>query len=385
MNALDLVAPVAEDVLATADEVEASRRLPEPLMRKLTEAGLFSIYTPREFGGLELSLPDALRVVEEVSRLDGSTGWTVALGFLSGFFTPSLPERSAARLFVNGSALIAGAPGFRVQAHPVEGGYRLSGQWSFCSGAPNATWVNVAAPVFDGEAPRMGPMGPEMITAFMHPSDVQIVEGTWDVTGMQGTGSYDLRVEDLFVPSEMVGMFALPAGPVALRERPLNRIPFMTALAVAQSPTVCLGIARHAIDEFRELALRKESPMGPKLIEQAHAQTGLARMEALVRSARVYWYDTVGELWDTVTSGRDVSMEQRVSVRLAALTAAENSVATVDMAYRLAGSTSVFRSSLIDRCWRDVHAAAQHAQVQEGRWETAGRVLFGLEPASLIV
>src|SRR6266545_5707795 len=160
MNTQDLVGPVADDILRMADQVEAERCLPRPLMDRLMKAGLFSIYTPRVFGGLELPLSEALHIVEEVSRLDGSTGWTVALGFANDILTCMLPDESAARVLRNGSALIAGAPGFSVRAEPVEGGYCLTGQWSFCSGAPNATWMSVAVPVFEGDTPRMGTDGP---------------------------------------------------------------------------------------------------------------------------------------------------------------------------------------------------------------------------------
>jgi indole-3-acetate monooxygenase len=384
MKTDDLVGPVADDILRMADQVEADRRLPRPLVDRLMEAGLFSIYTPRAFGGLELPLPDALRIVEEISRLDGSTGWTVALGFANDIFTSVLPDDSAARVLRNGSALIAGAPGFMVRAEPVAGGYSLTGQWAFCSGAPNATWVSVAAPLFDGDAQRMGAAGPEMIMAFLPPSDVEIVD-TWRVTGLRGTGSHDLRVERAFVPAELTGPFAMPAGPRPVRDSRLARLPFMTALGIAQSPPVCLGVARHAIDEFRTLALHKERPFAPRLSEQVQAQVGLARAEALLRSARCYWYENVERLWETATCGGEVSLEDRAAVRLASLTAAENSLAVVDSLYRLAGSTAIFQSSLLERCWRDVHTAAQHMQVQDGRWETAGRVLFGLEPATPFV
>jgi alkylation response protein AidB-like acyl-CoA dehydrogenase len=384
MKTHDLVGPVAEDILAMAGQTEAERCLPKSLVDRLMDAGLFSIYTPRVFGGLELPLPEALRVVEELSRLDGSTGWTVALGFANDLFTSVLPDESAACVLRNGSALIAGAPGFMVRSEPVEGGYCLTGQWSFCSGAPNATWMSVAAPIFDGDTPRMGPAGPEMVMAFLPPSDVEIVD-TWHVTGLRGTGSHDLRVDHVFVPDRFTGSFAMPAGPRPVRESMIARIPFMTAVGIAQSPAVCLGIARHAIDEFRELALHKERPFQPKLSDQVQAQTGLARAEALLRSARCYWYDNVERLWATVTRGDEVTLDDRVSVRLASLTAAENSVAVVDSLYRLSGSTAIFQSTLLERCWRDVHTAAQHMQVQDGRWETAGRVLFGLEPATPIV
>jgi alkylation response protein AidB-like acyl-CoA dehydrogenase len=380
----DLVDPVAADIRATAAQAEAERCLPPALMRRLTDAGLFSIYTPRAFGGLELPLPAALRVVEEVSVHDGSAGWTVALGFANDMFASVLPDESAARLFKNGSALIAGSPGFAVRAEQVEGGYLIDGQWQFCSGAPNADWMTVAAPIFDGHGPRMGPAGPEMVMAFMPPSDVEIVD-TWHVTGLRASGSHDLRAERLFVPLAMTGSIGIPAGPRALRPSTLTRIPFMTALGVAQSPAVCLGIARRAIEEFRALALTKEPPFAPKLAEHVQAQVGLARAEALVRSARSYWRETIDSLWDAVSQGGEISLEYRTGVRLAALTATENSAAAVDILYRLAGSTAIFQSSTLARCWRDVHTAAQHMQVQDGRWETAGRILFGLDPGSPII
>jgi alkylation response protein AidB-like acyl-CoA dehydrogenase len=384
MNAQDLVAPIADDILEAAEEVEAERCLPGHLTERLMQAGLFSIYTPSEFGGLELPLPLALEVVEEVSRLDGSTGWTVALGFANDLFTCVLPTESAARVLPNGSALIAGAPGFMVRAEAVGGGYRLTGQWSFCSGAPNATWMSVAAPIFDNGEARVGEGGPEMVFAFIPPAEVEIID-TWHVTGLRGTGSHDLRVEDIFVPTELTGSFAMPTGPRPERESLLARIPFMTALCIAQSPAVCLGIARRAIDEFRELAAGKERPFAQRLSEQTESHVGLARAEALLRSGRSYWYQTIAALWESVTGGREVSLNERVNVRLAAMTVVENSVRAVDTTHRLAGSTAIFESCPMERCWRDVHTAAQHMQVQHGRWETAGRVLFGLDPLSPII
>ena len=135
----------------------------------------------------------------------------------------------------------------------------------------------------------------------------------------------------------------------------------------------------------RDLALTKERPFSPKLSEQVQAQAGLARAEALLRSARSYWYENVEMIWDIARCGGQPSLADRTAARLASLTVAENSLAAVDLVYRLAGSTAIFQSSPLERCFRDVHTAAQHQQVQDGRWETAGRVLFGLDPASPII
>ena len=384
MTAKELVRPVAEDIRGMAAQAEAERRLPGELFAGLMDAGLFSIYTPRQFGGLELPLPEALQVVEEVSRHDGSTGWTVALGVANSLFTSVLSDPAAARVLGNGSALIAGAPAFGVQARRVDGGYRLTGRWGYNSGAPNATWIGAPAPIFDGEAPRMGENGPELVFTFLPPSDVQIID-TWYVTGLRASGTQDLYVEDVFVPDEMTGRFSMPAGPWPVRESPITDIPFLTLFGVVQSPPVCLGLARRAIEEFNQLALTKQGLFGPKLSEQVQAQVGLARAEALVRSARTYWYDNIQATWDAATSGQEMTLEDRAAVRIASLTAAENSVAATDLLYRLAGTSAIFQSSPLERCWRDVHTAAKHLQVQDGRWETAGRVLLGLDAGSPLV
>jgi alkylation response protein AidB-like acyl-CoA dehydrogenase len=271
-----------------------------------------------------------------------------------------------------------------VRAVPVDGGYRLSGQWPFNSGASNADWMSVAAVIFDGKAPRMGQFGPEMVFAVLHPGDVEIID-TWSVTGLCGTSSHDLRVTDLFVPGERTGSFSLATGPRAVRDSVLARFPLFTLLGLAQSPPVCLGIARHALDSFRDLALAKVTPFGGRLSDQVQAQVGIARAEAALRSARSYWFETVRCAWESARAGRELTLDTRAELRMASLNAVESSVCAVDSAFRLSGSTAIFQAQDIERCWRDVHTAAQHLQVQDGRWETAGRVLFGLDPASPLI
>lgn len=111
----------------------------------------------------------------------------------------------------------------------------------------------------------------------------------------------------------------------------------------------------------------------------------LARAEALVRAARTYWYHELETLWETAVHERPISLEHRASQRIASLLATEHCVAAVDLLYRLADSSAIFQSSPLERCFRDVHTAAQHLQVQEGRWETTGRVLMGLDPGSPVL
>ena len=135
-----------------------------------------------------------------------------------------------------------------------------------------------------------------MVFAFVQPSQVEIVD-TWYVKALRASGTQDLDIDDVFVPDEMAGLaFMGPAGLGLhlLREAPIGRIPFMSLAGLAQVPPVSLGIARRAIDEFRQLALTKQSAFGgPRLAEDGQAQAGLAKAEGLLRSARGYWYGEV--------------------------------------------------------------------------------------------
>lgn len=380
-SAEDLVAPVAGVIRQMAAQAEASRRLPDELVTALKQAGLLSLYTPAAFGGFELSLPDALEVVEEVARHDGSTGWVIALGVANILFTSTLSGSSAAHVLGSGPVLLAGAPAFGVRALRVDNGYCLTGRWSYNSGAPNADWIAAPAPIFDGDAPRMSASGPEMVMYFVRPADVEIID-TWYVTGLRASGTQDLYVDNLFVPDEMTGGFSMPEGPRALRDYPITRLPFLTLFGLVQSPPVCLGLARRSIEEFKHIAATKQDMLGARLSDRVQAQVALARAEALLRSARAYWYAEVNKAWQATVNGRALSLGDRAELRIASLAAAEQSVAAVDLLYRIAGSTAIFQSSPLERCWRDVHTAVQHLQVQDGRWETAGRVLMGLDPGS---
>jgi alkylation response protein AidB-like acyl-CoA dehydrogenase len=376
---------VADQIRRTAAEAEAMRRLPDEFMRRLKDTGLFSIYTPQAFGGLELPLPQALRVVEEVARHDGSTAWLVALGLANAVFTAMLPQASATRVLGDGAALIPAAPAFGVRAVPVEGGYRLTGRWGYNSGAPNADWIAAPVTIFDGDQPRMGDGGAEAVFAFLPPSAVEIID-TWYVTGLRATGTQDLRVDNVFVAEDMVGHATMgPGGPVlrTRRDTVIARIPFFTLAGLAQVPPVVLGLARRAIEEFRHLAQSKQSAFGgPRLAEQVQAQVALARAEALLRAARTYWYHEVETLWDAAVHQCPLSLADRAAQRIASLLTTDHCLAVVDLLFQQAGSSAIFQSSPLERCFRDVHTAAQHFQVQAGRWETTGRILMGLEPGS---
>lgn len=376
-----LVSPVRTTIQRYADEMERERHMPLALHRALNEAGLFGIYLPPEFGGLGLSLPEGLKVVEAVATIDGSAGWTVALSFAAAYFSGCVHQDVAREILGVETPLVAGG-GKPMRATPVSGGYRVSGQLPYCSGAMHAGWFGGVAQVFDGETPRLGPQGPEMLGWFIPRSGGTVVD-TWNVTGLRGTGTHDVLFEDTFVPAKL----AFPGNPIAgfpaFRDDPMLRIPFTSIVASIQSPPVCLGLARHAISAFAEIACAKVNPIsGLELRQRGLIQAGVGRAEAQVRSARAFYYAAMHDAWDRAAAGKPFSNEDRASVRLAGTFVAENCSQAVDSLFRMAGASAITANSPLERCWRDIHTAAAHIQVQDANWEAAGRVLLGLEPGT---
>jgi alkylation response protein AidB-like acyl-CoA dehydrogenase len=367
---------LAPTINACREEIERERRLPPALVEQLIDAGLFRMLTPARFGGLEVEPLTALRVFEELACADGSTGWCVMIGN-SGIFAAWLPERAAEEIYGSNPRVITGgalAPTGR--AVEVEGGYRATGRWAFGSGCRHSDWLVGNCVVFEGEAPRLREGGvPETRVLVFPASDFEIID-TWSVAGLRGTGSHDFAVSDVFVPAER----CLAFSDTPLVQGPLYRMPIFGLLGAVVA-SVPLGIARGAIDTLVDLASSKMPRLSSRpLREHPLIQTQVAQAEGLLRMARALLHETVGEAWQRVSSGGEVPARQRALLRLAATQAARSAAEAVDLMYHAAGSTSIYTSSPLERRFRDVHVAIQHALVQPVGWEVAGRVLLGLEP-----
>jgi alkylation response protein AidB-like acyl-CoA dehydrogenase len=369
-------------IIGLRDSIHRERRLPDDLVVQLRELGFFSLFLPRQLSGLELSLSDYLRVVEEVSRIDGTVGWCVTIGggappWLSGF----LPEAVADQIFVADQALVAGNLAPLGSAVAVPGGYRVSGHWAYGSGILYSAWIATGCAVMDDGAPRRRPDGAiDNRVLFLPTREVEIID-TWHVGGLRGTGSHDYRVADLFVPAN----YAVALGQKPVQPGPLYALPPHTVLGLTIA-AVPLGIARAALDAVQEISAGKTPRIRSELLRDrpvVHAMLGQA--EAQLRAARAFLFEACEAAWNTVSSGAAVSLDQRVSVRLALAQVGKVAKAVVQAAYDIGGGTSVYDHCPLQRCFRDVHTASQHAQVQSANFETAGRVLLGLEPGTPVL
>lgn len=353
-------------IRAAADEIEERRTLTEPIVDGLRQAGLFRMCVPQSVGGLELDPTTFVDAIERVAIADGSAGWCVMIGATTGLVAAYLDPDTAFEIYGKDPGVVTGgvvAPMGRGTA--VDGGHRVTGRWAFGSGSGHSDWL-VAGYITEGAPPLL---------AVLPRADVTIVD-TWTVSGLRGTGSNDMVLDDVFVPTTR--SFSLFAD--RPRETgPLYRFPLFGLLALGIS-AVSLGIARRSIEELLSLASNKK-PTGSRrqLAERTTVQADVARAEAAVRSSRAFLHDAIGEAWEEAERGDRISVERRAALRLAATNATRSSADAVTAMYEAGGGTSIYATSPLQRCFRDAHVATQHAMVAPATYELVGRILAGLD------
>jgi alkylation response protein AidB-like acyl-CoA dehydrogenase len=358
------------------DEGERDRRLPPPLFDAAGAAGFWHMLLPRDLGGDQAALADALAVAEEFGRQDGSTGWTITLGFASGLFSDYLPAAAARSIFGSQDAVLAGSFAPRGRAIRVAGGYRLSGRWSFMSGCQHSNWFFGGAAVENIASAPVAAVAPAARILIFAAAEGEIID-TWRTTGMRATGSHDVAVTDVFVPdAHTFPHEGIARGPTPRPgqgyPRPFHEIAPLLLAAVG------LGIARNAVESFVALAAEKTpSGMATKLATQATVHERIGRSEALLRAARTYLYTTAGE----VTAASTETPPMVLPARLAAAHAAQTSVDVVTLLYQAAGGTSIYETSPLERCFRDVNTLTHHAMIAPGTFVAAGEWL--LAPVSV--
>ncbi|MBV8772880.1 MAG: acyl-CoA dehydrogenase family protein [Deltaproteobacteria bacterium] len=382
INPLASAKQLIDLIRANADETERGRRLAQPVVDALRSAGLFTMGLPASLGGTETTLLEAVRAIEQISYADGATGWNVMIAFDTGMWAGYLHQGPARDLIASVSQpILAGSINPPGRLTRTTRGYRLSGRWRFGSGCQHADVFIVGAMLYEDDTPTAGTNGmPEMYQVVVPAADITILD-TWRVTGLRGTGSHDFIVDNLFVPGHVVEQLNLA---VPLELGPLYACGIIPSFAVVKT-AVALGIARHAIEALKNLAMEKTLAGQTSVMRERPAvQADLARAEACVRSARALLYESVGELWQEVVQRNQPSMEQRACLRLAAVDGVQRAIHAVDLMYNAAAASAIFESSPLERCFRDAHVIPAHIVVQSNVYEVAGRVLLGLSPGTMI-
>ncbi len=365
---IDPLAALLDEIAARRAEFSARRQLSADIVEKLKAIGVYRALVAREFGGDEQSPAEFLRLIERISTADGSAGWVASFG-VSALYLASLPRETIAAVYANGPDIVFAGGLFPPQnAVIVEGGFQVSGKWKFGSGSTGADLIGVGIKVEGGPQPGL----PRM--AVMPAEKVRIVPN-WEVNGLQGTGSHDLVVEGVVVPEE----WTFIRGSAATLEQPLFRYPSM-GFAAQVLAVVGLGVARAALDEITAMAGGRGSITGaPVLADRAYVQIEIAKAEAALRSARAFFYEATESAWAKLVSGGTLAREDVNLIRLAASHAARVGSDVAGAAYMLSGTTGIYTDHPIARHVQDAMVVVQHAFLSEGTWQSAGRVLLGLD------
>ncbi|WEJ85228.1 MAG: acyl-CoA dehydrogenase family protein [Kluyvera intermedia] len=355
------------EVAARSEDFEHQRHISDDIISRFQQVGVYRALVPKIYGGDECSPAQFCKLIEQIATADGSAGWVASFG-MSPFYLGALPVDTLKELYRNGPDVVFAGGIFPTQkAHQADGGYRVSGRWSFASGSMGASVLGVGI-LPDGEQPL-----PRM--AVLPRASVQI-DPVWNTVGLAGTGSHDLLVDDVFVPHE----WTFIRGGALNLEGPLYRYPVLS-LATQVLSVVALGVARAALNEIYAIAHRQQSVTGaPRLADRPQAQMQIARCEADLRSARAWFYDAIDDVWQRLLSGDDPSCEQINALRLSSTHVTRVAAEVARQALALNGMGGVTMTSPLQRYVRDTMVITQHAFMGDLSYLNAGTVFFGGKP-----
>jgi indole-3-acetate monooxygenase len=371
---VDVAAGLAPLIDAEAAAADAAGTLTRPVVSALADAGLFALLVPRLLGGLEADAVTTLLVFEELSRADGSTGWSFLANATTTAFAAAYTGDAAVKEMFSGPAPVihAGMLGPRGEAKVVDGGYRVSGRFSFGSGCAHAGWIGAGTLVTKGGDFVLGPFGlPEMRVVFVPRERVEFL-GNWEVLGLSGTGSHDYELPEQFVGEDWT--FPLTAE-VPQRGGPVYRLGVLVLTSIGHCG-FALGVGRRSLQEIAGLSGRKQR-MGSavRVRDQQLFQHDFAFHEAALRSARAYALERFGSVQESVEAGDELTDEQRHRVRQVTTYATRVAADAVRFAYTWAG-TDALRPGPLQRCFRDISAATQHIFVDNSTFTAATPALL---------
>jgi len=370
-----------------AQETEDRRALSAETVKSLTETGFFRLLQPVRFGGLEAEPVTFLEAVRLIAAACGSTGWVASVMGVHNWQLALFPDQAQQEVWAQDPATRMSssyAPTGKVSA--VDGGYRLSGRWSFSSGCDHATWV-----LLGGIVPPAASGAPADFCTFLVPATDYRIDDVWNTIGLRGSGSNDIVIEDAFVPSYRALSFNDTAKCVCPGQQvnpgPLYRIPYGSLFPYAIT-TPILGMATGAYDAHVEYTRGRvrASYVGVKAAEDPFAQVRVARAASDLDSAWLALATNMRELMEYTTAGAKIPMPLRLRTRRDQVRGTEQAISAVDLLFENSGGRAIAVGTPIQRFWRDAHAGRVHAiNDPERALSMYGRGEFGLPLADAML
>lgn len=355
-------------------------RLPDETGKRLKECGVVRLLQPADYGGYEADPRDFLTAVMDVGNWCPSAGWISGVVGVHPWELAFNDRRLQDEVWgADPDTWIASPYAPSGTATPTDGGYILNGRWKFSSGTDLCDWIVLGATVPGQDAGRIA-----MLHVMLPRPDYEIVHDSWDVIGLEGTGSKDIIVRDAFIPgyraldvaTVLTGQAAIASG----RTQPLYRLPWTVMFPCAVSAAlvgIAEGVLKHAIEYQKE----RVSALGVAQASDSYSRAIIGEAAADIRSARIQLVFNIGEMFDALGAGHEIGMQQRVAGRRDQVRAAWRAAKAADDVYAVCGGNSIRRGTPIQRFWRGMHAGLHHGIfVAGGVYDGAAGVLMGFPP-----
>lgn len=360
---LDAVMASAERIAELGPANEARGQLDDEAATLLRESGVIRMLQPRTHGGLESHPREFAETVMKIASLDGSSGWVAGIVGVHPWELAMADQRVKDEIWgddVNTWMASPYAPMGVIR--PVDGGYVLNGHWQFSSGTDHCDWIFLGASLGDAEGKSVTP--PVQYHVILPRSDYEIVEDSWDVVGLRGTGSKDIIVRDAFIPDYRVIAFDRVSDGSAAKEAgltdPLYHVPFSQAFPLGITSAV-IGIAEGALAHHMAYQKGRTQITGTKSKDDPYSLFAMSEAAAEISASRTALIDNVCRFYDQAAAGQTATFEERAVGRRIQVQAAWRAVRAVDEIVNRSGGNGMRMSSPIQRFWRDAHMGMVHA------------------------
>lgn len=368
------------------EEADELGRLPDETAKRLKETGLVRLLQPKDFGGYEADPRDFLSAVMDVGRYCPSSGWVAGVVGVHPWELAFNDERVQEEVWGDDPDTWFASPyapsGMAVR---VDGGYVVNGHWKFSSGTDHCSWVVLGAIVGDEKGVPVDPLG--MLHIMVPRDDYQILDDSWNVMGLAGTGSKDVVVNGAFVPDyRAIDVYKVMNGEAATeagRTQPLYQLPWSAIFPNAVSAGV-IGIAEGVLRCALDYQKGRVSVAGVAQASDSYSRTAIGEAASDIRSARTQILYNIGEMYEALQNGHTLTMAQRVAARRDQIRVAWRAAAAADEVYARCGGNAIRLDQPLQRFWRGMHAGLNHAIFVPGpTYDAAAGMLMGFEPEGL--
>ncbi|MFC9962928.1 acyl-CoA dehydrogenase family protein [Nocardia ignorata] len=383
-NVLDNIMAIADRLREQSPEAERLGQLPDATAKMLKAAGPIRLLQPKKYGGFEAHPREFAETVMAAASLDPATGWICGIvgvhPWQLAFADPKVQEEVWGSDSDTWMASPYAPTGI---ARPVEGGYIFNGRWQFSSGTDHCDWIFLGAMLGDAEG-RMA-MPPTMLHMILPRADYTIVEDSWNVVGLKGTGSKDIIVKNAFVPSYRVMNGDHVIDGTAQREYgvtdTLYKMPWSTMFPLGISAAV-VGIAEGALAAHLDYQRERVGAQGTAVKDDPYVLFAIGEAAADINAARQELLANVDRVWDLVDAGKEVGFADRAAGRRTQVRAAWRAVMAVDQIFARSGGNALRMDKPLQRFWRDAHAGLNHAiHVPSTVYHASALSSLGIDPA----